>query len=666
MSVRSLLESAVQMHQNGKLDVAERSYRQVLATERTNPDALQLLGVLLRRKGNLASGIALIRLALRYRPDFPKAHNNLGNALVDASQPAEAIASYRRALALRPDYMDCWRSLTDTLLRSGDEMAALVAFESLAKHAPVPADLLNYAILLNRHGQRDAALTQYDRAIAQAPHLARAYWLRGGARSEVETTQQEAIADLREALWLAPTDIEIRCFLGVLLRRAGDLDEACACFEAVLAQDPEHWAARYLICLSQLRPVYASTAAIADSRHRYATHLGQLHEAVMRASPDELKRAADAFGLGTPFLLPYQGQNDRELQRLWGGMVCHAMAARCPEAADRPPLPSLDGKLRIGILSAHFWRHSNWKIPIKGWAQGLDRERFHLTAYCVGTHRDEATEEARRSFDCFVDGLSTLDAWAQRIRSDRLHALLIPEVGIDGLTVQLAGLHLAPVQIGSWGHPETSGMPTMDYFLSSDLMEPANGQDWYSETLIRLPNLSTGLDPPDAAERPLDLKPFGIGPDTVTYLCLQYIGKYLPDHDYIFPAIARRVANAKFIFLTNRVPSTTTMFRTRLQRAFEQEGLDPDAYLVFLPRLHGSQFVSLNSQGDVYLDSIGWSGCNTTVDTLQFGTPVVTMAGDSMRSRHSAAILSCMGRPDLIAGTTAEYIELAVNLVDKI
>jgi protein O-GlcNAc transferase len=349
MSVRSLLESAVQMHQNGKLDVAERSYRQVLATERTNPDALQLLGVLLRRKGNLASGIALIRLALRYRPDFPEAHNNLGNALVDASQPAEAIASYRRALALRPDYMDCWRSLTDTLLRSGDEMAALVAFESLVRHAPVPADLLNYAILLNRHGRRDAALTQYDRAIAQAPHLARAYWLRGGARSEVETTQQEAIADMREALRLAPTDIEIHCFLGVLLRRAGDLDEACACFEAVLAQDPEHWAARYLICLSQLRPVYASTAAIADSRHRYATHLGQLHEAVMRASPDELKRAADAFGLGTPFLLPYQGQNDRELQRLWGGMVCHAMAARCPEAA---------GQSHLEVRSTQLPRHT--------------------------------------------------------------------------------------------------------------------------------------------------------------------------------------------------------------------------------------------------------------------------------------------------------------------
>jgi len=662
MSVQSLLQSAVQMHQSGNLDDAEQIYQQVLAAEKDNPDALHLLGIINRTKGDITGSIVLLRMAISHRADFPEAHHSLGNALVDAAQPEEAIACFRRAIALRPDYTDCWRSLAVTLFWSGDKPAALEAFEALAQRAPMPIDLLNYAILLSQFDRKDEALTHCERVIILDPHLAGAYRLRAEARSEMDGMQAEAIADMREAHRLAPEDIEIHHTLGMLLRRAGDLDEACTHFEAVVAQDSEHWLARYLLCLSQLRPIYEDTAAIEDSRQRYATHLGRLHDAVMQAGPEDLKLAADAFGVATPFLLPYQGRNDRQLQELWGGMVCHAMATRYPAAAPRPLSPRSDGRLRIGILSAHFCRHSNWKIPVKGWAQGLNRERFHLTGYFVGKHRDELTEEARRSFDCFVDGLTSLDAWAQRIQSDRLHALLIPEIGMDGLTVQLAALHLAPVQIGSWGHPETSGMPTMDYVLSSDAMEPEDGQDWYSERLVRLPNLSTRLDTPDATQRPLDLAAFGIGADSVIYLCLQNLSKYLPEHDCIFTDIARRVSNARFVFLAAGTPSIATLFRTRLQRAFAREGLEPDAFLAFLPRLLTRQFICLIAQGDVFLDSIGWSGCNTTVEALQFGIPVVTKAGGSMRSRHSAAILKLLGRADLVATTTEGYIELAVRL----
>lgn len=662
MSVQSLLQSAVQMHQNGNLDAAEQIYRQVLAGEQNNADALHLLGVINRTQGNITKSIDLIRTAIAHRGNFPVAYHSLGNALVDASQPAEAIACFRRAIALHPEYTDCWRSLAVTLFWSGDKMAALAAFEVLAQRAPTPADLLSYAILLNQFDRTGEALIHCERVIVLAPHLAGAYRLRGEIRSRMDSMQEAALADMREAHRLAPEDVEIHHTLGILLRGAGDLDAACTCFEAVLAQDPRHWSAWYLLCLSQLRPVYADTATIEDSRQRYAAHLGRLHDAIMQAGPEDLKRAADAFGTATPFLLPYQGQNDRQLQHLWGGMVCHAMAARYPAAARRPALPPSDGIIRIGILSAYFCRHSNWKIPIKGWVQGLDRERFHLTGYFVGNHRDELTGAARLSFDCFVDDLTSLDAWAQRIQADRLHALLIPEIGMDGLTAQLAGLHLAPVQIGSWGHPETSGMPTMDYFLSSDPMEPENGQDWYSEQLVRLPNLSTRPDKPDVTQRPLDLEPFGITTDSVTYLCLQNLSKYLPDYDCVLTGIARRVSNARFVFLATGAPFIATLFRSRLQRAFVQAGLEPNAFLVFLPRLLTRQFISLVAQGDVFLDSIGWSGCNTTIEALLFGTPVVTMAGDSMRSRHSAAILTILGRSDLVAKTAEGYIELAARL----
>jgi hypothetical protein len=83
----------------------------------------------------------------------------------------------------------------------------------------------------------------------------------------------------------------------------------------------------------------------------------------------------------------------------------------------------------------------------------------------------------------------TIEQWAQVIRSDDLHMLIVPEIGMDQTTAQLAPLWLAPLQATSWGHSDTSGLPTMDYCLSSDLMELAGAEAGYSETLVRLPNI---------------------------------------------------------------------------------------------------------------------------------------------------------------------------------
>ena len=58
---------------------------------------------------------------------------------------------------------------------------------------------------------------------------------------------------------------------------------------------------------------------------------------------------------------------------------------------------------------------------------------------------------------------------------------------MDELSLQLAAQRLAPVQCNSLGHPETSGLPTIDYFLSSDLMEPLDAARHYTERLVRLP-----------------------------------------------------------------------------------------------------------------------------------------------------------------------------------
>ena len=119
--------------------------------------------------------------------------------------------------------------------------------------------------------------------------------------------------------------------------------------------------------------------------------------------------------------------------------------------------------------------------------------------------------------------------------------MIYPEIGMGPVAAQLAAQRLAPTQCNFAGHPETSGYPTLDYFLSSDLMEPPDGPQHYTERLVRLPNMATYyepvLPPPEANEA----AEFGWPSTVPIFWCGQSLFKYLPQHDAVFPRIAREV-----------------------------------------------------------------------------------------------------------------------------
>jgi protein O-GlcNAc transferase len=219
------------------------------------------------------------------------------------------------------------------------------------------------------------------------------------------------------------------------------------------------------------------------------------------------------------------------------------------------------------------------------------------------------------------------------------------------------------VQCNSWGHPDTSGFPTLDYYLSSELMEPADGQDHYTERLIRLPNLSVYYEPIDTPEIVVDRQSFGLRSAATVYWCGQSLYKYLPQFDEVFARIAREAGDCQFAFIQYaRGAYVNDLFRARLSHAFSAMGLNSEDHCVFLPRLQEHEFVAIAGLCDVFLDSINWSGCNSTLESLRHDLPIVTIAGSHMRSRHSAAILRMMGVTETIAETVNDYVSTAIRL----
>src|SRR5262249_35860476 len=152
----------------------------------------------------------------------------------------------------------------------------------------------------------------------------------------------------------------------------------------------------------------------------------------------------------------------------------------------------------------------------------------------------------------------------------------------------------APIQCASMGHPTTSGFPTIDYYLSSDPMEPADADTHYTEKLVRLPNLAVAYAPPPTEVAAVRREAVGLRPDAVAFWCCHHLPKFHPEFDGVFARIARGAPNAQFVFIASpRGDALTERFQARLARAFAAEGLDMRRHAVFVPRLTTANFLGV-------------------------------------------------------------------------
>ena len=611
-------------HRSGRIADAEAAYRGVLAVAPGSSEAALKLGLLLSKQGRDGDAIGVLWIAIAADPGLAVAHGALAAALHATGDLDAAAHSAERALQLAPDDRNLAANLAVIRNALGNFAAAATLCRSALARGEEPTLLNTLGIALKEQGQLEDAVASFERAVALRPGFVEALYNLAAARKD-----------------------------------QGHTDEAVGLLREVVAQAPGLAAARFALCMAHLPPLYRDEAEIGARRDDYAAEL----EALI-ADADRIGVGALAAGVGAaqPFNLAYQGQNDAPLQRRYGQLVCRAVSAAFPATPLAEP-PARGERVRVGFVCGHFRRHSVWRLPTRGWVAGLDRSRFHLAGYHTSALRDAETEHAQALFDRFVQGPLPIGAWRDRIAADRPHALIYPEIGMDPTVAQLAAMRLAPVQYASWGHPSTSGYPTIDFFLSSAAMEPQDGDDHYSERLVRLPGLSTTatLEPlttPVPARAAL-----GLPQGATVYWCGQSLYKYLPRHDAVFAAIAERAPGCRFVFLEfPGSPSLTERFRERLARAFSSRGLAAEGSCIFLQRMDADDFLAAIGCADVVLDSIGWSGCNSLIDALPHALPIVTMPGETMRSRHGAAILRRLGLESLICPTEEAYVDAAVAL----
>jgi predicted O-linked N-acetylglucosamine transferase (SPINDLY family) len=218
------------------------------------------------------------------------------------------------------------------------------------------------------------------------------------------------------------------------------------------------------------------------------------------------------------------------------------------------------------------------------------------------------------------------------------------------------------VQAASWGHPHTTGLPTIDYYLSAEALEPPRAEAHYTERLVRLPGLGCCLAPPGPAAAEVDLGALGIREDMPLLVCAGTPFKYTPRHDAVLVEIARRLGECQYVFFAPDPPQLIERLRSRMARAFAAAGLDLGAYATFVPWQSRRGFNALMQQADVYLDTMGFSGFNSALQAIECALPIVAWEGSFLRGRLASGLLRRMGLDEQVAGTEADYVQAVVKL----
>ena len=375
---------------------------------------------------------------------------------------------------------------------------------------------------LFRGGAKDRAVAALRAALTQRPNDAVLAGNLGNAL-QVAGRRDEAADSFRRAVELDPANDMARRALGNNLSEAGDIDAAREQYNAVLARRPDP--ALAIRSALQLPPILPSVEAIPAIRAGFAQAIGRLEAQKLRiGSPTEV---------GAPsFFLAYHGENELVLQRRLANLylgACPPLSFVAPHCAD-PNHRQKDGRLRVGFLSANLRMHTIGRL-FGGLIGGLDPAKFETILF----RRPQAADEISRAIDASVSRVVTISTQlpeAQReIAACELDVMFYPDIGMDMATFGLAFARLAPVQCVTWGHPLTTGIPSIDYFLSWAGAEPADADRHYSERLIRMQSFPTCYRTPQFDPARVKREHFGIPPDRTLYLCLQTLFKFHPAFD---------------------------------------------------------------------------------------------------------------------------------------
>ncbi len=638
--MKDALSEARTLHSAGRLDEAERRYRDVLRTSPAHPGALHLLGVIAYQRHDHESAIALCRQAIAADPRYTEAYRALAEALLAQGKSGEAEAEIRRAVAMAPAQAPLHFSLGTALWRQGRLQDAVAAYSEAVRLKPDMREAyLNLGVVTQEADKVDDAIGIFQTVVGRWPDYVTAH-LNLGVALQRQRRYPEAIAAYKTALRLKPDYLQGEFSLGAASLECGDLESAEAAFRRALAIAPlDAPSAMHLAHVLQV--------------------LGRRKEA-LALYREQAEQGADPATASRYLALALLYDSEA------GPAAHYAEQRRAEERFARPHYPVApqhgnspepERRLKIAYLSSDFRSHPvarNLELLLTN----RDRAKFEAYAYADVDKPDSATAILRQMVDhwCAVDGW-TDERIAARMRVDGIDILLILAAHFDRNRPLVAAYRPAPVQV-SFHDPATSGLPVIDYLIADAVLAPRRSPEPFAERVVRLPNFYLHAPLNDA---PPLVEPPVLASGAITFGCFNSPAKLSDRTLSMWAEILARVPGSRLV-LKYRSYYRSAALRERIEEVFLRAGVAADRLDLGGDHETMGDHLANYSRVDIALDPTPFTGSTTTFESLWMGVPVVTLCGDFMAARWSASILHRVGLDDLVAQTPDAYVSCAVHL----
>ncbi|REJ43383.1 MAG: FkbM family methyltransferase [Microcystis flos-aquae TF09] len=328
------------------------------------------------------------------------------------------------------------------------------------------------------------------------------------------------------------------------------------------------------------------------------------------------------------------------------------------------PASAAQHKLKIGYVSPDFKRHPVGKFiaPI---IKHHDRQKFEI--YCYGEIRkvDEITEEIQSSCDHWRSTLGLTDAEViEQIKQDQIDILIDLAGHTEDNRLPIFFSKPAPIQASYLGYFATTGIPTIDYWITDHHLHPVDTEEKTSETIWRLPRCYVAYQPSPEA---LEVNPLpALSSEYITFGCLNNFSKLNPFLLSLWAKILQALPQSRLILKSHYHNLDDPEEKQSVELFLQEQGFNLEQVeLIDSPTL-AEDYFALYHRIDIHLDTFPYNGCTTTCDALWMGVPVLTLAGDRKIQRMGNSLLQAIGLGDWIAHSPEEYVNKAITFAQDL
>ncbi|MDD2767313.1 MAG: tetratricopeptide repeat protein [Methylococcus sp.] len=603
------INQAATLIESGRFDEAMRLIQAVLDCAPGDAEALHLAGFIAHSQGEHHRAIDLINQAIAHKPDKALFYFNLGYALLAIEDKERGVEILRKGLALDSKHPTPWTNLGLALIE--------------LKRFPEAVGTLEHVLTIEPEADVDVALAS---ALVSA-----------GEEGNKPSLIQQAISLLQSK----PRDGQDSFAAGVILARAFEqqnrICDAIEQHQNLLENHPEHVGIRNNLarCLvhagraNEARVHYRKCVEIEPNNfHAYSALLSGLnYEPTLTAEVHEAEIRRWEYRLAMP-LYPENPQYGNVLDK--------------------------DRALRIGYLSPDLRQHvvGHMFLPI---LKHTDRSQLLVFCYHVGKHVDELSKQIAARSDGWRHLHNASDEEiAEIIRQDKIDIL----VDLSGHTAHTRPLVFArkpaPIQVSWLGYFDTTGLATMDWFITDPYSSPSHSDQFFSEKLYRLPHTRLCYQPyqdmPDIDDLPAKRNGY------ITFGCLNNLSKLNNEVLETWSRLLDAVPSSRLLIQTMALRDKSNLARFRdicTEHSIDSSRLD------LRPAASVKNFAVTYQEIDIALDPFPYCGGVTSFDALWMGVPVITLEQPRLAGRQTLSMLTNIDLPDLIAKTKTEYISLA-------